>query len=95
MKKRLLALAGTLASVLAFGAVAAPAHASYTGYGVPSYSSYYTPSYSSYTTPSSDGYRRPGQYLVRGYVRRNGTYVAPYLRRYPVRSSYLRYLRGY
>jgi hypothetical protein len=95
--KRLLALAGTFASVLVLGAVAAPAQASY----VPSYSSYtpsyssYVPSYSTYTpsystrsyTPSY-GYRRPGMYRVRSYIRRNGTYVSSYLRRYPVRSYY-------
>jgi hypothetical protein len=89
-------IAPLLAVIVGLLIAAAPADASYT----PSYS--YAPSYSSYSPPSyslpsystytpSYGYRRPGSYLVRGYLRGNGTYVAPYMRRYPLRS----YLRQY
>lgn len=86
-----------LGAVLVLGAMlpASAAHAYYTpSYSSPSYSySYspsfrYTPSYSytpSYRYTPSYGYRRPGRYWVRPYFRRNGTYVSPYLRRYPRR----------
>jgi hypothetical protein len=69
---------------------AGPAQASYApSYPKPPSYSSYTPSYSTpsyfprYTLPSYSGYRRPGTYTVRGYFRRNGTYVAPYSRHYP------------
>jgi len=87
-------IAPLLAVIVGLLISAAPAHASYT----PSYSyaPTYSPSYSlpSYSLPSyaprlytpSYGYHRPGSYLVRGYLRRSGTYVSPYLRRYPLRS---------
>jgi len=80
-----------LASVVAFApAASASTYSSYSYSSPYHYSSpyRYTPSYRSYTPSYSYGYRRPGRYIVRGYIRRNGTYVSPYLRRYPSRSSY-------
>jgi hypothetical protein len=80
--------ARTLAlGVLAALAVLVPAATSQAS----STSSYHASSYRAHASYTCYGgcYRRPGLVYVHGYIRRSGTYVRPYVRRYPLHPYHL------